>query len=936
MSLRLLSCALALALASSLTAQTCTFQLNLFDSFGDGWNGAELTLRLNGVPTTYTITAEQRVEARFTLEVTEGDEIEIDYEDGAFPGENTFFLLDNDETVLYASPPNGPEGENVFSTTARCATCLAPLSSSIVFRRVRSTTVDVQFTRRPETPNPTYRILYREGGDFDPTTATDITEILTTDTLVRVDGLTPDALHTFYLTSLCNMNSDTSGLRGPFEVTTQKRRDVGVTALMNPVSGCGLSGENVTIGITNFGGEPQAFFNVDFSVNGAPGGVSRPEDGIFTGVLGVDSTEFFTFDARAFLNEPGDYEFKLWTELEDDEVPDNDTLTFTVRSVGTIFDFPYTENFEESDGSWYVSQEGAGEASWEWGVPDGDVITQTPQGERAWVTNLTGSYNNRENSALTSPCLDFSTLTEDPYLTAFLAVNTETNFDELVIETSVDGEEWDLLETGPATINWYNNLEEQIYEGTGGFPGFAVIGAPLENTAGADRAQVRFRLTTDGSVTREGILVDAVTIGPRAENNLAAVQATAIGEDLCGTVMDSVAFRITNVGLENATDFPVSYRVNDGDVVTETFTGTLNAGATATYRFATTYDGSLHTFSEITAWTALDGDAQLTNDTTVVVRRSSFPVPFVENFEEATVPGGWDVPFPTSVGTRDEEIGNALFQDITEVRDSLVFTTANYGPVETGDSLIFKYFQRTGGGAEAPSEEPAQLTLNLIQNCGDTIFLEEFNLTGDTCIRLAMDDYAGSSVRILFDLRYAGDDDFFAYFDNIGIFRCEPLNLSAEVTDATRDENGSATVITDGGFGPYDYAWTVPNDGASADDLTVGSYSVTVTDAAGCSEFVVFNVNLNTRVDEPTAELANLSVFPNPTADRISVRLETIRATNLRLDLFDLAGRRLLSRPLGRSNLLREELDLTSYPAGTYLLRVQSGEGARTLRIVKR
>jgi gliding motility-associated-like protein len=48
--------------------------------------------------------------------------------------------------------------------------------------------------------------------------------------------------------------------------------------------------------------------------------------------------------------------------------------------------------------------------------------------------------------------------------------------------------------------------------------------------------------------------------------------------------------------------------------------------------------------------------------------------------------------------------------------------------------------------------------------------------------------------------------------------------------------NGSATVTASGGTGPYTYAWTPSGGtGATASGLTAGSYTVTVTDANGCS-----------------------------------------------------------------------------------------------------
>lgn len=55
--------------------------------------------------------------------------------------------------------------------------------------------------------------------------------------------------------------------------------------------------------------------------------------------------------------------------------------------------------------------------------------------------------------------------------------------------------------------------------------------------------------------------------------------------------------------------------------------------------------------------------------------------------------------------------------------------------------------------------------------------------------------------------------------------------------------NGTATVSTNGGTGPYTYSWT-PSGGANAvaTGLSAGNYSVTVTDATGCSGTVALTI----------------------------------------------------------------------------------------------
>ena len=74
-----------------------------------------------------------------------------------------------------------------------------------------------------------------------------------------------------------------------------------------------------------------------------------------------------------------------------------------------------------------------------------------------------------------------------------------------------------------------------------------------------------------------------------------------------------------------------------------------------------------------------------------------------------------------------------------------------------------------------------------------------------------------------------------------------------------------------------------------------------------------------------------LSVFPNPTADRVTISGDWKLQDRLRVS--DLLGRAISDTELP---LERTELDLSLYPSGTYLLTVsRAGQPLKTLRVVR-
>lgn len=83
-----------------------------------------------------------------------------------------------------------------------------------------------------------------------------------------------------------------------------------------------------------------------------------------------------------------------------------------------------------------------------------------------------------------------------------------------------------------------------------------------------------------------------------------------------------------------------------------------------------------------------------------------------------------------------------------------------------------------------------------------------------------------------------------------------PLTLNVNVTNVSCNGagNGSVNLTANGGTAPYTYLW---NTGATTEDisnLTPGTYSVTVTDAAGCSN------TTNATVSQPSALTINSGV----------------------------------------------------------------------------
>jgi gliding motility-associated-like protein len=92
----------------------CLFTLNMDDSFGDGWNGAALTLVVNGVPTTQTIATGSS--GTYSFMMNQGSTLQLNYIGGSWESEVSYEIVDCNGNVIFAEGPNPPIGNNIFNT----------------------------------------------------------------------------------------------------------------------------------------------------------------------------------------------------------------------------------------------------------------------------------------------------------------------------------------------------------------------------------------------------------------------------------------------------------------------------------------------------------------------------------------------------------------------------------------------------------------------------------------------------------------------------------------------------------------------------------------------------------------------------------------------------------------------------------------------------
>ena len=374
------------------------------------------------------------------------------------------------------------------------------------------------------------------------------------------------------------------------------------------------------------------------------------------------------------------------------------------------------------------------------------------------------------------------------------------------------------------------------------------------------------------------------------ETLLNDVGITAATSGNC-TTTEAVTIDITNFGLNTQTSIPVSYDINGGTVVNETWTGSLASGMTTQYTFTATYDASVGGTYNINASTALVGDQDNSNDATTaaIVTAPIYATPFGEDFEGngLSLPTDWSYDGSITNGGHSSE-SYVIFKNMWNVSSSVFTTTLpKVGSVAAGDILKFDYqyndYNGGAGNSATTLSTGDTLYVEISTDCGatfDTLHkIDHTNHVSSTEFAASVHDlsaYAGQTIVVRLHAVRTNGGDYYLDLDNF--FIGAPLAATASVSSALAcngDTDGEVTATVTGGLTPYTYLWddAMAQTSATATGLGTGTYNVTVTDAIG-------NVVTSTiALTEPTALGASATMVSGVSCNGLSDGSASVLAT---------------------------------------------------------
>ncbi len=188
------------------------------------------------------------------------------------------------------------------------------------------------------------------------------------------------------------------------------------------------------------------------------------------------------------------------------------------------------------------------------------------------------------------------------------------------------------------------------------------------------------------------------------------------------------------------------------------------------------------------------------------------------------------------------------------------------------------------------------------------------------------------TVTVQDDTECAGSADFtVASPDAIAV----TVDANDGATGAAAD--GVIDITVDGGTPPFEYSWEGPGFTSTDEDaagVSAGDYTVTITDANGCT-FSSTTIVVVSGIEEMVS-LIDVTLYPNPTQSNVTVTMSGLNGESVTAVLLDGLGRQVSQEDLG--NLTGEKIhvmDLSSVESGVYYLRLMVEDAAEVLRIVK-
>lgn len=162
------------------------------------------------------------------------------------------------------------------------------------------------------------------------------------------------------------------------------------------------------------------------------------------------------------------------------------------------------------------------------------------------------------------------------------------------------------------------------------------------------------------------------------------------------------------------------------------------------------------------------------------------------------------------------------------------------------------------------------------------------------------------------------------------------VTTTSQPTSCQTCTDGSAFAYPSGGTPSYSYNWQPGGQtAANANNLSSGSYTVTVTDAEGCTVMDTVMVSSPTGIQVYSNGIG-VNVYPNPIVDQANITISNGPSDGvIYITVFDVTGKMIQSK---QDNVTKDDVTQVSFanlPPGAYLMEIRMGDSKITVKVFR-
>lgn len=399
--------------------------------------------------------------------------------------------------------------------------------------------------------------------------------------------------------------------------------DMEVVEIISPASGSGLEQEEVTVSVRNSGLEAVSSFVLRLTVDEG----TAVEETVSQELQARASMEY-TFAAKADLSNPGEHKVKVEVVSDGDLVASNNSLEKTVYNAKPL-SLPYHCDFNEASDmeAWIVIDANEDGMTWEWEAAD-------PDDEEYYKAEPGNSGSVKIDYAYSTP--------KDDYLITMSPLQIPAGDNHISFWYRGGWGTWGIESM---KVLWGKSSDPAEMEVLGEYMDF--VKNEYEQVAinfnVAEEGDYYFAFYACSPANQMNINIDEVEVktGKFAGMPDIAVTKVVLPTSGCGLNDAAIGAEISNIGMADVNSITLSYSVDGGTAVEETFAQPLAMGETRIFTFSQTADFSTpdHKYGVVVTAT-LGADSQEENlennqATDSVMNFSPAEVPFYCDFTTA-------------------------------------------------------------------------------------------------------------------------------------------------------------------------------------------------------------------------------------------------------------------------------------------------------------